>query len=201
MPRACHPSPTTVHDTGAGAVLLPSRAGPVPRQGGIGHRASGESGSGAPQRRQGARAQVLHRRRSRTAPVEAPRPPDLQQRRHSQTLRHPSTRHPSLTSRPRVSRDPPRCQRSCPIRAQQSGQQRSDTGPATPANQHTHYEVAGQSPYSNSSTVDSQAHSASSILVTRPTKKPQASGWGLPFRLDRSGRRAPSPHHLDGLLR
>ncbi len=65
---------------------------------------------------------------------------------------------------------------SVPNRADNSGQIRlPETGSHPPA----HSEIAGQRPFNRVRTADSQAQSASSILVTCSTKEPQASGRGF----------------------
>lgn len=56
----------------------------------------------------------------------------------------------------------------------------------------------GQHPNYPQMNVVSQAQSASSILVTRSTRKPQASGPGLYCCLGRVRRRAPDPHQKAG---
>jgi len=71
---------------------------------------------------------------------------------------------------------------SVPIGADNSGQVRL---PGTVGNYPNQQKSTGQSTFGSPRTVDSQAQSASSILVTRPMKKPQASGRGLSCCSDR----------------
>ena len=54
--------------------------------------------------------------------------------------------------------------------------------------------LQARAPAAGTSSQDSQAQSASSILVTRSMKKPQAIGPGLLCCLDQFRRRAPDPH-------